>query len=65
MGGMAVNGIIAAGATGGAVLLSSTAVGLLMDGTMNRGDEEKLTELFQNVCRRSEMSEERPSKASL
>ena len=64
MGGMAVNGIIAAGATGGAVLLSSTAVGLLMDGTMNRGDEEKLTELFQNVCRRSEMSEGRPSKAS-
>ena len=54
MGGMAVNGIIATGATGGAILLSSTAVGLLMDGSMNKGDEEKLTGLFQSVCRKSE-----------
>lgn len=61
MGGAAVSGIIAAGVTGGGVLLSSTAVGLLMDGkgdeNMDELDKERLTELFHNVCRRSDSPE--------
>ena len=65
MGGMAVNGIIAAGATGGALLVGSTAAGLIMDGKVDKGDEEKLIKLFQKVCRRSDRSEARPASASL
>lgn len=52
MGGAAVNGIVAAGVTGGGVLLSSTAAGMLMNEAVNKGDEEKLMQLFQKVCRR-------------
>ena len=54
MGGAAVNGIIAAGLTGGGVLLSSTAAGVLMDEAVNQGDEEKLIKLFRQVCRRAD-----------
>ena len=62
MGGAAVNGIIAAEVTGGGVLLRSTAAGVLMDGAVNKGDEEKLMELFQKVCRRSDRLEESLSR---
>ena len=51
MGGAAVNGIIAAGAAGGAVLLGSTATAL-MDGDVAEGDDEKLMKVFRTVCRR-------------
>lgn len=61
MGGAAVNGIIAAGVTGGGVLLSSTAAGVLMDGHLDEGGEEKLMNLFRTVCRRSDGLEERSS----
>ena len=53
MGGAAVNGIIAAGMTGGGVLLSSTAAAVL-DGSVENGEKERLMELFRKVCRRSE-----------
>ena len=56
MGGAAVSGIIVAGSIGGGVLLSSTAAGL-MDGSVERGDEEKLMEIFRRVCRRADTLE--------
>ena len=61
MGGAAVNGIIAAGATGGTVLLSSTAAGVLMDGPVDEKFEERLLNLFRAVCRRSNGPEESSS----
>ena len=62
MGGAAVNGIIAAGAVGGGVLLSTTATGMLLDGAMDKGDQEKLLELFQKVCRTSNGLEDSSSE---
>ena len=52
MGGATVNGIIAAGVTGGGVLLGSTAGAALLDGSMNKDEEKKLMALFYRVCRR-------------
>ena len=57
-----MNGIIAAGAVGGGVLLSTTATGMLLDGAMDKGDQEKLLELFQKVCRTSDGLEDGSSK---
>ena len=36
------------------MLLSSTVSGVLMDGAVDKGDEEKLMELFRKVCKRSD-----------
>ena len=59
MGGAAVNGIGAAGLAGGGIALSSTAVGVLMDGSVDEGDRKKLIKLFRDVCRGSDELEER------
>lgn len=62
MGGAAVNGIIAAGVTGGGLFLSSTAAGVLMDGAVEKEDEEKLMELFRKMCRKCDGLEESSSR---
>ena len=54
MGGAAVNGIIAAGAAGGGVLLGSTAIGELMDQGMDEAKKEELMDLFRSVFRKGE-----------
>lgn len=61
MGGAAVNGIIAAGVTGGGVVLSSAAASIVMDGSVDESMEEKLMKLFVDGCRRSDGLEDRLS----
>ena len=54
MGGAAVNGIIAAGLTGGGVLLSATAASVVMDAIGDGELKEELITLFEEKCRKSD-----------
>ncbi|KAG8532451.1 uncharacterized protein KY384_002328 [Bacidia gigantensis] len=58
MGGAALNGIAAAGATGG-IALTSTAAGIV---TVDESMEERLMKVFEMVCRKAEGSKESLSK---
>lgn len=55
MGGAALNGILAAGAADGDVLLGLKGLGLAMeDGKVDERVHKRLMELFRSVCRRVE-----------